>query len=440
MTFDTFSLDPQILKAVVKEGYTKPTKIQSDAIPEIQKGTDIRASAQTGTGKTAAFLLPILDKLVKSDRLKGHRNGPRVLVLVPTRELAVQITEQAQKYSQFLSQIKTVCISGGVSYQLHAKKLSKSYDVLVATPGRLVDYIERGKIDLSKIEVLVLDEADRMLDMGFTKSIEQIVAEIPEERQTLLFSATMHKNILALSDKLLQNPLTIKVHEDGEKHQNIQQKLHYVDNLSHKNRLLEHILNDQTVQTSIIFTATKKHAEQLQYELKDKGYRVAALHGDMNQGQRNRAIQRFKEGKVNVLVATDVAARGLHVEAITHVINFDLPRNIEDYVHRIGRTGRAEATGVALSFAAERDRSLVKRIESFIGQQIDVSEIAGLEPSPSSRVTAIHPRKNKRPSNQRTSFSSTAKREERDRENFPPRGRRFKVRDKNTFKKSFLKK
>lgn len=438
MTFDTFSLDPQIIKAIVKEGYTKPTKIQLEAIPEIKKGVDIRASAQTGTGKTAAFLLPTLDRLAKAPLSKETRNGPRVLILVPTRELAVQITEQAQKYSQFLSRIKTVCISGGVSYQLHAKKMARAYDVLVATPGRLVDYIERGKIKLSSIEVFILDEADRMLDMGFTKSIEQIVAQIPVERQTLLFSATLQKNILALSEKLLHNPLTIKVHEDGEKHQNIQQKLHYVDNLSHKNRLLEHILNDQAVQTSIIFTATKKHAEQLQYELKDKGYRVAALHGDMNQGQRNRAIQRFKEGKVNILVATDVAARGLHVEAITHVINFDLPRNIEDYVHRIGRTGRAEATGIALSFAAERDKSLVKRIESFIGQQIDVSEIQGLEPS-APKFTGALPRKNKRPSNSKTSFSGFAKKKE-ERNDFAKRGKRFKVRDKKTFKKSFLKK
>ena len=382
MTFYNLSLHPQILKAVTEAGYLEPTSIQLEAIPKIMEGFDIRASAQTGTGKTAAFLLPTLNHLVTKNPKQGK--GPRVLILVPTRELAMQITTQALKYSKYLNQIKTVCISGGVSYQGQMRDISRPYDILIATPGRLIEYIEKRKIDFSRLEILILDEADRMLDMGFVEPVEQIVAAIPSSRQTLLFSATMQGSVIKLSEKLLNKPIDINVNAKSiSKNENITQKLHYVDDLNHKNRLLDHILSnngDDCIDCAIVFTATKRHADQLANELHDKNHSVAALHGDMNQRQRTRTISQLRNGKIRVLVATDVAARGIDVQLITHVINFDLPNTVEDYVHRIGRTGRAGAKGIALSFAAGRDTPLVKKIEKFTGQQIDVSEIEGLEP------------------------------------------------------------
>ncbi len=380
MSFDTLNLQPKILKAVTAAGYSEPTKIQLKAIPEIMKGSDIRASAQTGTGKTAAFLLPALN-LLATPSANGSK-GPRVLILVPTRELAMQIATQAEKYSKYLERAKTVCVVGGVPYHSQLRNLSRPYDVLIATPGRLIDFINQRKINFDRVEMLILDEADRMLDMGFSEPVEQIVNATPSSRQTLLFSATLQKSIIKLSEKLMDNPVEITVDAERAKHENIEQKLHYADNLSHKNSLLDHILSDKSLEFAIVFTSTKRHADQLVDELADKGHHTAALHGDMNQRQRTRTITQLRNGRINVLVATDVAARGIDVQSITHVINFDLPNNVEDYVHRIGRTGRAGAKGTAISFAAGRDRHLVKEIEKFTGQQINVSEIAGLEPSP----------------------------------------------------------
>ncbi|NGX60310.1 MAG: ATP-dependent RNA helicase RhlE [Chlamydiae bacterium] len=378
MTFDNLSLHPKILKAVAEAGYSEPTKIQIKAIPKILRGFDIRASAQTGTGKTAAFLWPALNRLATNRQKNGK--GPRVLIILPTRELAMQIATQAEKYSKYLHHVKTVCIGGGVPYHSQMRKLSRPYDILVATPGRLIDFINRGKIDLSRLEMLVLDEADRMLDMGFIDPVEQIVAETPASRQTLLFSATLRGNVIKLSERLLNNPIEIIVHPERAESGNIKQRLHYVDDLYHKNRLLDHILNEDSVNHAIVFTSTKRHAGQLVEELQEKGFQTAALHGDMNQRQRTRTITQLRHGKIKILVATDVAARGIDVLTITHVINFDLPQNAEDYVHRIGRTGRAGAKGTALSFVARREAGLVKEIEKFTGQQIDIAEIAGLEP------------------------------------------------------------
>lgn len=378
MTFDTLSLHPEILRAVTKAGYTKPTKIQSKAIPMIMDGSDLRASAQTGTGKTAAFLLPALNLLVSPSKKEGK--GPRILILVPTRELAMQITVQSEKYSKFLNGVKTVCVVGGVPYPKQVKKLSKPYDVLIATPGRLIDFIDRGKIDFSRLEMAVLDEADRMLDMGFVKPVEQIVAKTPSSKQMLLFSATLQGEVIKLSKRLLRDPVEVKVDPEHAEHKNIKQAIHFVDDRHHKNRLLDHILMQDEVGNTIIFTSTKRYADQLVRDLKDKEYPAAALHGDMNQRQRSRTIKQLRNGKINVLVATDVAARGIDVQSITHVINFDLPNNVEDYVHRIGRTGRAGATGTALSFVASRDAFLVKKIKEFTGQPIAVEEVPGLEP------------------------------------------------------------
>jgi len=378
MSFDELSLHRKILLALAEEGYSKPTDIQLKAIPKILKGFDIRASAQTGTGKTAAFLLPALNRLTSPSQKDGK--GPRILILAPTRELAMQIAVQAKKYSKHLPKVKTVSVFGGVPYHNQIRDLSKPCDILIATPGRLIDLMDRRKVNFSRLEMLVLDEADRMLDMGFTEPVETIVAATPSSRQTLLFSATLQGNVIKLSEKLLNKPMDIIVHAKQEKNENIEQSLHYADDLGHKNRLLDHILSEKNVDYAIVFSSTKRHADQLVGELHEKGHRVAALHGDMNQSKRSRTIAQLRNGKIKILVATDVAARGIDVQSITHVINFDLPRSAEDYVHRIGRTGRAGAKGTALSLATRRDSVLVKNIEKFTGQLIPVVEIPGLEP------------------------------------------------------------
>ena len=320
MTFDTLNLHPDILKAVAKTGYSKPTPIQLKAIPKIVNGFDIRASSRTGSGKTAAFLLPALNRLVNPSPKGGK--GPRILILVPTRELAMQISVQAEKYSKYIHRAKTVCIVGGVPYPPQLRNLSHPYDVLIATPGRLIDFINRGKIDFSRVEMVVLDEADRMLDMGFVEPVEQIIAATPPERQTLLFSATLQGNVLKLSDRLLNKPMEIVVHASQESQDHIKQRLHYTDDLSHKNRLLDHILNQDDLHYAIVFTSTKRQAAHLSADLCDKGHLAAPLHGDMNQRQRTRTIAQLRKGTIKILVATDVAARGIDVKTITHVINF----------------------------------------------------------------------------------------------------------------------
>ena len=415
MSFDHFSLHPSILEAVAEAGYSEPTKVQLNVIPKIMKGFDIRASAHTGTGKTAAFLLPALHRLSNPSERPGK--GPRILILVPTRELAMQITVQAEKYSKYMDGVKTVCVVGGVPYHAQIRKLSRPYDILIATPGRLIDYLNRRKIDLSRLETLVLDEADRMLDMGFSEPVEEIVAATPSSRQTLLFSATLQGSVVKLSERLMDKPMEIIVHGEREKPNNIIQKLHYVDGLHHKNRLLDHILKEEGVDYAIVFTSTKRHADQLVGELQEKGHQASALHGDMNQRQRTRTITQLRNGKIKILVATDVAARGIDVQSITHVINFDLPNSAEDYVHRIGRTGRAGAKGTALSFAAGHDAFMLQKIEKFTGQRIDVAEIAGLEPRALKRPSRSK-RSNSRPGGNRR-FGSKAK---------PSRGRANKSR------------
>lgn len=380
MTFNNFNLHPKILKAVSDAGYVEPTTIQSKAIPQIMQGLDIRASAQTGTGKTVAFLLPALNRLMTPSSKTGK--GPRILILAPTRELAMQIATQTEKYSKYLNQAKTVCVVGGVPYPSQIKNLSRPYDILIATPGRLIDFINRKKIHFSRLEMLVLDEADRMLDMGFIEPVEQIVAATPPSRQMLMFSATLQGSVLKLSDRLLKNPVDVIAHAEKTENKNIKQKLYYVDDVKHKNRLLDHILGEKDINSAIIFTSTKRYADQLVESLAEES-QAAALHGDMNQRQRTRTLMKLKTGKIKILVATDVAARGIDVQSITHVINFDLPQNSEDYVHRIGRTGRAGAKGTALSFATRKESFLVKKIEKYTGQQIEVSEISGLEPKSS---------------------------------------------------------
>lgn len=377
MSFKELPLHPKILQALEKAGYETPTEIQLKAISKIIKGFDIRASAQTGTGKTAAFLLPILTRLTAKSERPGR--GPRALILVPTRELAMQVAGQAEKYGKDLHWIKTVCVVGGVPYVGQIRNLSKPCDLLIATPGRLIDLVNQGKVSFSRIEVVVLDEADRMLDMGFAEAVQGIVEATPTSRQTLLFSATLEGSVLELSKRFMNKPMEIVVQAEHKSHANIEQELYFVDNLHHKNRLLEHILAGEGVGNTIIFTATKRHSDQLAEELRESGSRAIALHGDMSQNQRTRALTKLRTGHVDILVATDVAARGIDVQSITHVINFDLPQNVEDYVHRIGRTGRAGALGKALTFVSKREASFVKRIEKFTGKKIPVVQIEGFE-------------------------------------------------------------
>lgn len=378
MSFEDLNLHPSIIKAITEAGYTAPTPIQQQAIPELIAGHDVMASAQTGTGKTAAFMLPALHVLATPSQTRSR--GPRILVLTPTRELALQVSDAAKKYGKYLPRINVVSILGGMPYPLQNKLLSQPVDILVATPGRLIDHIQRGRIDFKRLQMLVLDEADRMLDMGFIDDVETIAAATPATRQTLLFSATLDNAIDKVAAKLLKTPQRIQVATQKAKLDNIEQRLHYADDMSHKNRLLDHVLRDEKVKQAIVFTATKRDADTLADNLYAQGFSAAALHGDMNQRERTRTLKRLRSGGLQVLVATDVAARGIDVADITHVINFDLPKFAEDYVHRIGRTGRAGATGIAVSFASNKDSAHLSKIERYTGQRIASHIIPGLEP------------------------------------------------------------
>ncbi len=421
MSFKTFELDASILRAVKKCGYTEPTPIQVKAIPEVLAGRDLIASAQTGTGKTAAFMLPILQRL--STVKKGKKGAPRVLVLSPTRELADQVTEATRTYGKFMK-LKSAVILGGVSYKPQFRALSQSIDLVVGTPGRLLDHLKRKSLDLSRLEVLVLDEADRMLDMGFKHDVEKITAASPRSRQTLLFTATFDRSMAGLAARLLKDPMRIDIAGNRVTLEAIEQRLYVTDNRSHKRKLLKHMAADRVLTRAIVFSATKRGAEGLARELKSMGHKAAALHGDMSQAARNRTMKDMRNGRVRLLVATDVAARGLDVSGISHVINFDLPQAAQDYVHRIGRTGRAGAQGIAVSFASGGDDALqLQRIERFIGKKLPREVILGLEPSqplaaPVKSVRSFRPRR------QRKRFSFGLKTDSRP---APRRGRRIRI-------------
>lgn len=390
MSFEDLNLQPAILKAIQEAGYTTPTPIQQQAIPELIAGHDVMACAQTGTGKTAAFMLPALHLLSTPSPIRS--NGPRVLVLTPTRELALQVSDAAKKYGKYLKRINVVSILGGMPYPLQNRLLSQPVEILVATPGRLIDHIQRGRIDFKRLQMMVLDEADRMLDMGFIEDVETIAAATPSTRQTLLFSATLDSAIDKVAAKLLKTPKRIQVASSKTRLDNIEQRLHYTDDMSHKNRLLDHLLRDESLKQAIVFTATKRDADTLADNLHAQGFAAAALHGDMNQRERNRTLTRLRNGGLRVLVATDVAARGIDVADITHVINFDLPKFAEDYVHRIGRTGRAGAAGTAVSFASTKDSLHLSRIERYTGHRITSHIIPGLEPRIKPRFNNNNPK------------------------------------------------
>ena len=376
--FADLNLDKNILSALQAAGYDSPTPIQAQSIPAALADKDIMASAQTGSGKTAAFLLPSLQKIVKRSEKPGK--GPRVLVLTPTRELAAQVEKNAQIYAKNMKWVRSVTLVGGSSFGQQIKAMSKPIDIIVATPGRLMDHMRSGRVDFDRMEVLILDEADRMLDMGFIDDIETIVAATPEDRQTLLFSATWDGAVGKLARKLTKNPEVIEI-EREDKQGKIDEQLLYCDDKNHKNRLLDHILRDANIDQCVIFTSTKAMTEVLADEWYEKGFAANCLHGDMPQGWRNRTLMDLRKGRCKILVATDVAARGIDVPTITHVINYDLPKQAEDYVHRIGRTGRAGRSGLAISFAEVNEYMAVHKIERYIGRKLPEITIEGLEPT-----------------------------------------------------------
>ena len=378
MSFADLHLALPILKAIAECGYEKPTPIQAEAIPPTLAGRDLIASAQTGTGKTAAFMIPTLQHLFEGSARRAR--GPRVLVLTPTRELADQITEATHRYGKYL-RVKSITIFGGMPYPKQIRELMKLPDLVVATPGRLIDHLNRGRINLSGLEVLILDEADRMLDMGFIEDVKKIVAATPDKRQTLLFGATLDDSVARLAGGLLKDPIRIQVADPKRSHGNIEQRLHVVNDTRHKARILGHLIADNSLTRAIIFSATKRNADSLAHMLHAQGHAAAAMHGDMKQSARNHTISNMRSGKIRLLVATDVAARGLDVTGISHVINYDLPKTSEDYINRIGRTGRAGASGVAISLAAYKDISDLERIEHYLGQPLQQHVIPGLEPA-----------------------------------------------------------
>ena len=377
MSFADFNLHSLLLNALAADGYVTPTPVQMAAIPPAMTGRDVLANAHTGTGKTAAFLLPSLNRIAEN-RPPRPAGVPRILVLTPTRELARQVLLATRKHGKFL-RLNTVDIVGGMPYRDQLRMLSRPVDVVVATPGRLRDHMERGRLDLGAVEVLILDEADRMLDMGFLDEVEAIAAACAADRQTLLFTATLDKRMAKLAERLLKDPVRISIETKADA-PTIEQRLHHADDLAHKRRLLHHFAASADVGKAIVFTATKRDADQLAAELRQAGHAVGALHGDLTQGERNRTLDLLRTSKIRLLVATDVAARGIDVRDISHVINFDMPRAPEDYVHRIGRTGRAGAVGIAISFAGPADRGSVGKIQQYTKATMDVHQVPGLEP------------------------------------------------------------
>jgi ATP-dependent RNA helicase RhlE len=371
VTFAGLGLSPEVLQAVIDAGYTEPTPIQRDAIPLALEGRDLIGLAQTGTGKTAAFTLPIIDRLLHGP----HR--VRALILTPTRELAVQVEESFRKYGKH-SGLKVVPVYGGVALEPQTKTLRKGVDVVVATPGRLLDHLERQNVVFDDLEVLVLDEADRMLDMGFAPQINRVVSEIPSYRQTLLFSATMPPEVEALARKYLRKPQVVQVGRRSMAASTVAHAVYPVPR-SQKISLLIELLKETNMESVLIFTRTKHGADKVVRDLVHGGIPATAMHGDKSQGERTRALEDFKRGKIRVLVATDVAQRGLDINGISHVINFDVPQEPEDYVHRIGRTGRAAQTGDAYTFMAPDEIAMVRTIERVIGQEIPRISMPGFD-------------------------------------------------------------
>ena len=388
MSFDTLGLSAELLRAISEQGYNEPTPIQRKAIPVILAGSDVMGCAQTGTGKTAGFTLPLLHRLSANPTRNGQR-AVRVLVLTPTRELAAQVAESVKTYGRYLP-FKSAVIFGGVNINPQIDKLRRGVDILVATPGRLLDHVGRRTVDLSQVEVLVLDEADRMLDMGFIHDIRKLLALMPENgaRQNLLFSATLSREIKQLADRLLNRPELIEVAARNTTADRISQVVHRVDK-RRKRELLSHLIGSGNWRQVLVFTRTKHGANRLAKQLEQDGLGATAIHGNKSQGARTKALAGFKNGQVRVLVATDIAARGLDIDQLPHVVNYELPNVPEDYVHRIGRTGRAGREGEATSLVCVDEDKLLGDIERLLKLEIPKVALEGYEPDPSIKAEPI---------------------------------------------------
>ena len=386
MSFESLNLHEALGAALRDAGYTEATEVQLRAIPPALEGRDLMVSSSTGSGKTASFMLPALARVLQARqdparrRPVGAPSGPLVLVLTPTRELALQLARAASIYGRHVRGLRVATVVGGVPYGLQLRQLAGPLDILIATPGRLMDHMASGKAVLKGVEMLVLDEADRMLDMGFIDDIHHIGQALPTARQTVMYSATFGGHVGRLAQTLLREPQRVDVSSHTQAHADIEQRLHWADDAEHKHALLDHLLTDRDVDQALVFTSTQRDAEWLADRLADRGHAVAALHGGMPQGQRNRVLQGLRTQQLRVLVATDVAARGIDVPTISHVINYGLPMKAEDYVHRIGRTGRAGRSGLAVTLAERRDAGMIQRIQRYTTQAIPPKVIAGLEP------------------------------------------------------------
>jgi len=391
MSFSTLGLSDALLRAVADQGYTQPTPIQKQAIPAVLAGGDLLAGAQTGTGKTAGFVLPLLQRLSLPSAPHAGRQPAkkhiRTLILTPTRELAAQVEESVRVYGKYLP-LTSMVIFGGVGINPQIAQLRRGVDILVATPGRLLDHQGQGTLDLSHVEILVLDEADRMLDMGFIRDIRRILALLPKKRQNLLFSATFSDEIKDLADSLLNAPAMIEVTPRNSTVEIIAQRVHPVDR-ERKRELLTHLIGSNNWHQVLVFTRTKHGANKLAEQLDKDGITALAIHGNKSQGARTRALAEFKEGSLQVLVATDIAARGIDIDQLPHVVNYDLPNVPEDYVHRIGRTGRAGASGEAISLVCVDEHEFLRDIEKLLKRPIPRDTIAGFEPDPHARAQPI---------------------------------------------------
>jgi len=392
MSFSQLGLSDAIVRAVTEHGYTVPTPIQTQAIPAVLGGGDLLAGAQTGTGKTAGFTLPILHRLSTdavgaAQASKTSPRSVRALILTPTRELAAQVEESVRVYGKY-TRLNSAVIFGGVGINPQIKQLKHGVDILVATPGRLLDHMEQRTVDLSKVEILILDEADRMLDMGFIRDIKKVLAVLPPKRQNLLFSATFSEEIKALADGLLNKPAMIEVARRNSTVEVIAQKIHPVDR-DKKHPMLSHLIKSNKWTQVLVFTRTKHGANKLVEQLIADGIGAMAIHGNKSQSARTKALSEFKDGALQVLVATDIAARGIDIDQLPHVVNYDLPNIPEDYVHRIGRTGRAGATGEAVSLVCVDEHDMLKDIEKLIKQTLPRQVIPGFEPDPNARAQAI---------------------------------------------------
>jgi ATP-dependent RNA helicase RhlE len=385
MSFESLGLSAELLRAVASQGYNKPTPIQAQAIPVVLQGRDLLGRAQTGTGKTAGFTLPMLQRLAATRPTLGRH--VRALVLAPTRELAAQVRASVVAYGRHLP-LKSAMIFGGVSINPQIGELRRGVDILVATPGRLLDHASQRTVDLSHVEILVLDEADRMLDMGFIRDIRRVLALLPKQRQNLLFSATFSKEIRALADGLLKNPVSIDVPSPTPAAELVDQKVHPVDK-ARKRALLAYLIGSGNWRQVLVFTRTKHGANRLADQLSQDGLDADAIHGNKSQGARTRALADFKSGALRVLVATDIAARGLDIDQLPHVVNYELPHVPEDYVHRIGRTGRAGREGQAVSLVCVDERDLLRGIERLLGVSLPKETVGGFEPDPTIRPDPI---------------------------------------------------